>query len=232
MTSAPRKGADGADRYIPAAGLAAFTRLYDPILKLTSREQTFRTALLGAVSATLPDGGTLLDVGCGTGTFAIAAAAARPDARVLGLDGDAEALALAAAKPGAAAVAFEQGLATALPQADGSVDAVSFSLVLHHLSPAAKRTALAEARRVLAPGGTLHVADWGRPHDPLMRGAFLILQLVDGFATTRDHAAGRLPAFIAGAGFTVAPPYARLRTAFGSLELASATRTAGPAPAS
>jgi ubiquinone/menaquinone biosynthesis C-methylase UbiE len=217
-----------AERYVPAAGRAAFTRLYDPVVALTMREATWRPRLLAAVAGALPPGGRALDVGCGTGTFAIALAAARPDAAVVGLDGDPDALALAAAKPGAERVAWRPGLATALDgEADGGADAVVLSLLLHHLTSEAKRAALAEAHRVLAPGGRLHVADWGRPHDPLMRAAFFALQLVDGFATTRDHAAGALPSYLAEAGFAVgdAPPQ-RLRTVWGSLELLSPARPA------
>ncbi len=210
-------------RYIPAAGHAAFTRLYDPVLALTTREATFRSRLLAAVRDGLPQGGRVLDVGCGTGTLAIALAAARPDVQVAAVDGDPEALALARAKSGSTTITWSEGLATALPEPDASADAVVMSLLLHHLSPAAKHTALVEAARVLKPGAFLHVADWGRPHDPLMRAAFFGLQLIDGFATTRDHAAGALPRFIAAAGFTVAPPYARLRTVWGSLELLTAT---------
>ena len=218
------------DRYIPAAGHAAFTRLYDPVLALTTRESTFRPRLLTAVSDRLPHGGRVLDVGCGTGTLAIALSAARPDTRIAAVDGDPEALALARAKPGSATITWSQALATALPEPDASADAIILSLVLHHLSPAAKHAALTEAARVLKPGAVLHVADWGRPHDPLMRAAFFVLQLIDGFATTRDHAAGALPSFIAAAGFTVAPPYTRLRTTFGSLELLTATNATAPPP--
>jgi ubiquinone/menaquinone biosynthesis C-methylase UbiE len=192
------------------------------VLALTTRERRFRGLLRERIVAALPAGGKVIDVGCGTGTFAIALAAARPDAAVIGIDGDEQVLAIARAKPGAERVDWRTGLAGELDLADGSADAIAMSLLLHHLAPETKHHALADARRVLRAGGRLHIADWGRPHDPLMRGAFAVLQLIDGFATTHDHAAGRLPVFVAEAGFRDIERYARLRTAFGSLELLEA----------
>lgn len=123
------------------------------------------------------------------------------------------------------------GLAGALPLPDDSVDVVTMSLVLHHLVPADKRGALAEARRVLRPGGRLQIVDWGRPHDPLMRTIHVVGQLVDGFERTRDHAAGRLPAIVADAGFEAIERHARMRTGFGSLDLLAATSPGEPAGA-
>jgi SAM-dependent methyltransferase len=211
-----------AERYVPAAGRRALTRLYDPAVALTMREATFRGRLRDQVLDGLAAGGSVADVGCGTGTLAIALAAS--GARVIGVDGDPEVLALAQAKPGADAVQWRKGLATALPLAGATVDRVVMSLLLHHLDAGAKRAALAEAVRVLRPGGRLHVADWGRPRDPLMRAAAWALARIDGPEGLREHLAGDVPVLLADAGFVAVGVHDRLRTAWGSLELLSALR--------
>lgn len=205
--------------YIPAARWRVFSRVYDPVLALTMRERRFRAAMAERVSASLPPGGTVVDVGCGTGTFGIALAAQRPDANVIGVDGDPEILSIATAKPGADSVEWQQGLAGQLPLADDSADVVTMSLVLHHLLPGQKREAMAEARRVLKPGGSFQIADWGRPHDPAMSAMFFLSQAIDGFDRTADHRVGRLPDYLHEAGFAEVERYDRLRTWFGSLEL-------------
>jgi ubiquinone/menaquinone biosynthesis C-methylase UbiE len=210
-------------RYVPAAGRDAFTRLYDPLVALTMRERTFRGRLLERVRAVLPGHGEVVDVGCGTGTFAIAVAGAT-DAHVTGVDGDPSILAIARAKPGAERVDWAEGRAEGLPLPDASADAVVMSLVLHHLVPSVKAAALSEAERVLRPGGRLHVVDWGKPQDALAAAVFAVVRLADGREPTRDHAAGRLPSLIAAAGFEEDRPRDRLRTAFGTLDLISATR--------
>jgi ubiquinone/menaquinone biosynthesis C-methylase UbiE len=212
------------DRYVTAAGVPGLTRFYDSIIALTMRERLFRGRLAEQVLAGLPADARIADVGAGTGTFAIELAAAAPGAEVVAVDGDPQVLAIAAAKAGAGAVEWRRGLAGELPLADGSCDRVTMSLLLHHLDPAGKRAALAEAHRVLRAGGSLHVADWGKPQDPLMRAGMFTLAIFDGFDGIRDHAAGRLPDFIEEAGFAAVRRHDRLRTAWGSLELLSAER--------
>src|SRR3954466_15821525 len=106
-----------ADRYVPAAGLDALTKLYDPINALVMREPRWRPALIGAVLE--GDPATVADVGAGTGALSIPLARR---AHVIAVDGDPGALAIAKAKPGADAVDWRAGIATALPIDDAGVD--------------------------------------------------------------------------------------------------------------
>ncbi|HEX5851701.1 MAG TPA: class I SAM-dependent methyltransferase [Solirubrobacteraceae bacterium] len=203
--------------FVPAAGRHGLTGLYDPVVALTMRERTFRSRIVEQVAAGEPT--AILEIGCGTGSLTALLAQALPAASITGLDPDADVLARARAKGTASHIHWQEGTATRLPMADGSFDRVVASLVLHHLTMEEKRAALAEARRVLRPGGRLHVADWGAPQDPLMRAAFLALRTLDGFERTRAHARGELPTLIAQAGFSDVRLRDRLRTGWGTLEL-------------
>jgi ubiquinone/menaquinone biosynthesis C-methylase UbiE len=95
--------------------------------------------------------------------------------------------------------------------------------MFHHLVPSTKRAALAEARRVLVPGGRLLICDIGRASDPLMRAAFFAVQLLDGFPNTRAHARGELPEIVSQSGFSAVTVFARYRTGGGTLDLIEAS---------
>jgi ubiquinone/menaquinone biosynthesis C-methylase UbiE len=203
------------------------TPLFDPVMAVTSRERHWRGKVVDEALATTP--ATILDVGCGTGTLAVQIAQRAPDARVIGLDGDPDILKRAAAKAHTAGVKVElvNGLADSIPLDGASVECAVSTLVFHHLAPDTKARALAEIGRVLRPGGRLVIADYGDPHDPLMRAAFLYVQLLDGFQNTRQHATGQLPDLIVEAGFSVRA-IDRLRTISGTLELLAATPNVPP----
>jgi SAM-dependent methyltransferase len=123
--------------------------------------------VLGAVTARVGDvlldevavrpATRLLDVGCGPGT--ITARAAERGAQVVGLDLAGGMLDLGRERH--PHLELVEGDAEHLPFPDGSFDAVVGGFVLNHL-PAPER-AIAEAARVLAPGGRLAVAVWDVP---------------------------------------------------------------------
>jgi ubiquinone/menaquinone biosynthesis C-methylase UbiE len=209
--------------FVPAAGRHGLTALYDPVVALTMRERTFRSRLVEQVATGRPT--AVLEVGCGTGSLTVRLARALPSSSVTGLDPDSNVLTRARAKDPTSGIDWIEGTAVGLTMPEHSFDRVVASLVLHHLTTGEKRAALAEAHRVLRPGGRLHVADWGAPQDAAMKAAFLALRALDGFDRTRAHARGELPALIGQAGFSEVRRRDRLRTAWGTLELLSAERS-------
>ena len=110
----------------------------------------------------LPEGLVVADVGCGDGGLAIELA--RSATRVIGIDSEPRVLARAARRiqaAGAPHIELRQGGMEALPLEDGEIDLCLLSQVLHHAGDPA--VAVAEAARVLAPGGTLLILDL-EPH--------------------------------------------------------------------
>jgi ubiquinone/menaquinone biosynthesis C-methylase UbiE len=107
--------------------------------------------------------GEVLEVGAGTGKNLPFYGAAE---RVVALEPDPEmrARALEAAREVRIPVEVVEGDAVALPFPDASFDAVVFSLVLCTVRDVER--ALAEARRVLRPGGTLRFYEHVRAADP------------------------------------------------------------------
>ena len=100
---------------------------------------------------------SLLDVGCGTG-FLLELLSSQKAAQYTGLDLSPEMIKMAEKKtiPG---TEFTVGSAEALPFADGSFDVVTCSQSFHHY-PHPKK-AMAEAWRVLKPGGLYILSDTG-----------------------------------------------------------------------
>ncbi len=213
--------------YLPALRFPALTRIYDPLIRTTTREARFK-GLLIEQAAPAP-GQRVLDLGCGTGTLAIEVKTREPRAEVSGLDADPEMLSRARDKAERTGVSLklDEGRSTELPYEDGSFDLVLSTLFFHHLDPEPKRRSAREIARVLRRGGELHVADWGRPSDPAMAIAFLGIRLLDGFENTAENRRGELPAIFEQAGLEGAEQTDRLRTPFGTLALYRARRPGG-----
>jgi ArsR family transcriptional regulator len=126
------------------------------------REDLFGREFVGeALLGLLPSTWVVADLGCGTG--AMLPVLAPHVARVIGVDGSEEMLAAAGARASHLTnVELKHGSLETVPLESGSVDAATLMLVLHHVpSPAA---ALAEASRILKPGGRALVVDMA-PHD-------------------------------------------------------------------
>jgi cyclopropane fatty-acyl-phospholipid synthase-like methyltransferase len=206
-------------KFVPALGFHSLTRLYDRLIAATLREDRFRRRLVGQARVAAHQ--RILDLGCGTGTLAIMMKRTHPEAVIVGLDADETVLSIARTKVREAGVEIEltQGNASNTPFPPQTFDRIVSSLVFHHLTTADKRRALEAARSLLRAGGELHVADWGRAQNPLMRVAFLAVQLLDGFATTADNVRGRLPELMAEAGFVSVEETHREMTIFGTLSL-------------
>lgn len=210
--------------YIPALRYELLTRFYDTVMNKLTRETTFKQALVR--QARVAKGHRVLDLGCGTATLTLMIKQAHPDAEVTGLDGDPKALEIARGKIAKSGlpIRLDEGMAFNLPYPDNSFDRVFSGLLFHHLTRQDKERTLREVGRVLLPGGGLHVADWGKPSNSLMRLAFFLVQLLDGFKTTTDNVNGLLPDFFSQAGLQDVQETTHYATVFGTMALYQARK--------
>jgi len=205
------------DEYVHALGYGWLNRLYDPLIRISMREETFKRRLLGY--ATIAPGHHVLDLGCGTATLTILTKRLHPQAEVIGLDGDPKILEIAAGKIARAGldITLDCGMSFDLPYPEGSFDRVLSSLMLHHLTRADKVRTLLEVFRVLRPGGELHIADWGKPAGTAARAAAWLVGKLDGADRLEDNLKGWLPTLLEETGFTGARQAGQFATILGTL---------------
>lgn len=143
---------------------------------------------------------SVLDVGCGTGT--LVELMRKEGIQAMGLD----------PSPGMIRVSrgnswgpffLVRGRGERLPFPSGTFQGLVYSMVLHENSPIRRKEMLAEALRVLSPGGTLFILDYQKPSTPLGHSARRIEYLVEwavGGAHFRNYRQfmqeGALPAIL------------------------------------
>ena len=130
------------------------------------------------------DGLSVVDVGAGDGKFARAFARRGADVTGIEIDDDKVAIARKAAH---ANVRILLGRGDTLPLDDRSSDLVCYMFSFHHVPQDRQNESLAEAWRVLKPGGRLHVVD-PRPGGPMSQ----VMKPLDDETEVRTKSQARL----------------------------------------
>lgn len=158
---------------------AAISRRYDLLNRVLSLgvDRGWRRQTVQAISR--PPGGDheqprrVVDLCCGTGDLSVALASCGHD--VTGVDFCHEMLVIGRRKGallGEAAPRMVEADALALPFPDGSYDGATVAFGVRNLQDLGR--GLAEAARILRPGGTLAVLEFGRPRGAVLKGLYRI----------------------------------------------------------
>ncbi len=179
--------------FIPAAHWKCLTPYYHGFMKLVFGKRYRHVADL----IRLQPGDKVLDVGCGPGEILKLLALQYPNGEFTGLDVDPEILEIAR-KNLSSSVTLAQGSADALPFPAGAFQAITSSLMIHHLTPEQKQKMMREVYRVLAPGGRFYLFDFAPPtnwYGKLFTTIFRKAEQLD------DAIAGKYRIFLGEAGF-------------------------------
>jgi SAM-dependent methyltransferase len=121
---------------------------------------SIRLAPLFVNFAKVPDGGSVLDVGCGTGSLVSTVAAAAPHSTVVGIDPALPSVQYARTRFTDPRITINHGNALALPYPTESFDQTLSLLVLMFIPH--PEQAASEMRRVTRPGGIVAACTWDR----------------------------------------------------------------------
>ncbi|RTZ99628.1 MAG: phosphoethanolamine methyltransferase [Deltaproteobacteria bacterium] len=194
-----------------AAGVYDF---FEPIL-LLGKQAEYDKRIISVLE--LDGSNRVLDLGCGTGVLTRSIAdRLNEGGNAVGIDAAAKMIGVARRKRAAENCRFEVMAAESLVFEDASFDAVVSSLFFHHVPLDLKEKSLAEAFRVLRPGGRLVIADM---HVPTTWMGALVSHVSRWFfmqPQIGENIRGVLPGVIEKAGFT--PPEI-VATYFGYISL-------------
>ena len=192
-----------------------------------SPESAFLEEIVRA--AATESGDKLLDVGCGAGNLLALIAAREPGAMLYGIDPDSDALELASRKirGTVAGVELHEGFGESLPFPDDFFDVVCATLLLSRIRRTLWPALLAEAARVLRPGGRLLIADWAQAGG--LAGQLWRLPSKTARAVfTRDDDVSRFSQVITDSGFHRPDSVETLPTLLGSIELVEVHKRMNP----
>jgi ubiquinone/menaquinone biosynthesis C-methylase UbiE len=208
-----------ARRYLPGMSRDWLLPLYDPLTRLIGVEPVHQKL---AEQAELESAEGVLEIGCGTGNLALLVKRMRPQLEVVGLDPDPKALGRAARKARRAGLqlSLDRGFADELPYPDSSFDRVLSSLMFHHLEADLRLASLQEVLRVLRPGGSLHLVDFGGDRQHLHG----LAQFARHSHSLQDNWEDRILTLMREAGLSAPAEIDHLTKRFGRLTYYRATR--------
>ncbi len=174
-----------------------FSHFYDQIIALHSRDKREALRELIVKKAGFRPGARLLDLCTGTGAVALTAGRlAQGQGLVVGVDFSRGMLQRARQKAlerRLLNVSFVLANVGELPFAANTFDAVTCSHAMYELDPATRDAALAEARRVLKPGGRFAMMEHCEPKHPLIRMLYYIRLASMGSPENRKFARNEVP---------------------------------------
>ena len=186
-----------------AAMFDGIAKRYDFLNHLLSagRDRRWRAAAIRAMH--LPENARIIDLCSGTADFAIAAAQSAPGIQVVGVDFAASMLAIGRNKIRTAGlddrVRLVRGDALVIPVHDRWADGATIGFGIRNvIDPIA---ALRELARVIRPGGTLAILEFGEPVIPGVRGVYTwyfrqVLPRLGRLVSKHDSAYSYLPASV------------------------------------